>query len=154
MITATPFERLFLGGIRDAIGLSASNKLQIKTAINVSMEKTEPRSTGLTYVQIPLPDGEVVASWVLERVLMAIARHIRTGRLLVHCGAGMSRSVAIASLYLHIVGYAEYGEALAAIARVREVDVSPAMQRSVEKYLQNLAREGSNESSHSRKLSG
>lgn len=64
---------------------------------------------------------------------MAIARHIRRGRLLLHCGAGMSRSVAIASLYLHVVGYANYGEALAAIARFREVDVSPAMQRSVEK---------------------
>ena len=62
--------------------------------------------------------------------------------MLLHCGAGMSRSVAIASLYLHVVGYANYGEALAAIARFREVDVSPAMQRSVEKYLQNLARGG------------
>ena len=91
-----------------------------------------------------------MAPWVLERVLMTIARHIRRGRLLLHCGAGMSRSVAIASLYLHVVGYANYGEALAAIARFREVDVSPAMQRSVEKYLQNLAREGSDESSHSR----
>jgi len=116
MITGTPFERLFLGGIRDAIGLSASNKLQIKTAINVSIEKTEPRGTGLTYVHLPLPDGDVVAPWALERVLIAIARHIRTGRLLLHCAAGMSRSVAIASLYLHVVGYANYGEALAAIA--------------------------------------
>jgi protein-tyrosine phosphatase len=123
--------------------LTASNKLQIKTVINVSMEKTEPRGEGIIYVQIPLLDGEAVAPWVLERILTAIARHIRTGRLLLHCGAGMSRSIAIASLYLHVVGYANYGEALAAIATAREVDVSPAMQRSVERYLENLAREGS-----------
>lgn len=61
----TPFERLFLGGIRDAMGLSASNKLQIKTVINVSMEKTEPRSEGITYLHIPLPDGSrlLPGSW-------------------------------------------------------------------------------------------
>jgi protein-tyrosine phosphatase len=154
MITDTPFARLFLGGIRDAIRLSSSNTLQIKTVIDVSMDKAEPRGVGIMYVHIPLPDGEPVVPWVLERALVAIARHIRTGRLLVHCGAGMSRSVAIASLYLHVVGYADYREALAAIAKSREVDVSPAMQRSVERYLENLARKGSNENSHSRRSSG
>ncbi len=154
MITVTPFERLFLGGIRDAIGLSASNQLQIKTVINVCMEKAQPRGEGIIYVDIPLPDGEPVAPWILEQVLTAIARHIRTGRLLLHCGAGMSRSVAIAGLYLHVVGYANYGEAVAAIATLREVDISPAMRRSVERYLQNLAREGANKNCHSRKSSG
>jgi post-segregation antitoxin (ccd killing protein) len=62
----------------------------------------------------------------------------------------MSRSVAIASLYLHVVGYATYRDALAAIAKAREVDVSPAMQRSVERYLENLATNGPNENDHSR----
>ena len=55
----------------------------------------------------------------------ALSQLIRTGRVLVHCEAGSSRSPVVAALYLHVVGYKDFDEALAEIKGLRPV-VSPS----------------------------
>jgi len=141
MITETPFARLFLGGKRDATRLCIDNPLKITFLINLSLEDFRQRPEGIRHELFPLPDDEVVPPPALEGALAAIAHHIRGGRVLLCCDAGLSRSVALAALYLHVVGYASYEDALGGIALFREVDVSPAMKRSVENYFELLAKE-------------
>ena len=141
MITETPFARLFLGGRRDAARLSIDNPLKITMLINLSLEDFRQRPEEIRHQRFPLPDHEVVPPPVLEGALAAIAHHIRGGRVLLCCDAGLSRSVAVAALYLHVVGYTSYEDALRAIGLFREVDVSPAMKKSVESYLELLAKE-------------
>lgn len=141
MITETPFARLFLGGRRDAVRLGIDNSLKITILINLSLEDFRQRLKGICHQHFPLPDHEVIPPPALEGPLAAIAHHIRSGRVLLCCDAGLSRSVALAALYLHVVGYTSYEDALRAIGLFREVDVSPAMKRSVESYIELLAKE-------------
>ena len=144
MISGTPFDRLLLGGMRDAERLAVANPAGITTVINLGSEECARRAEGIRYIHIPFRDDQANPKTALDHALAAIVDRIRGGRVLLHCAAGMSRSVAVAALYLHVVGYATYQDALTAIAKFREVDVSPAMRRSVESYLVGLAKEGRN----------
>ncbi|MBZ5613403.1 MAG: dual specificity protein phosphatase family protein [Acidobacteriia bacterium] len=133
-ISGTPFERLFVGGLRDAERLASANPLQIATVINLSLEQSMRKCKEIYYEHIPIPDDQVVPAPKLDEALMAITQHIRGGRVLVHCAAGMSRSVGVAGLYMHVVGYTTFEAALRTIAQQREVDLSPAMKRSIRNY--------------------
>jgi protein-tyrosine phosphatase len=130
------WERLYVGSSKAAERLAASNPLAIMAVVTLCPEAIQSRNPKISYVQIAMPDGAVEPQ-VLESVVDAISTQVRRGKLLLHCAAGFSRSPCMAAMWMDIVGYRSFDEALNEIARLRAVtDPSPALMKSVKNYLQ------------------
>lgn len=128
--------RLFLGGIKDAERLAAANPAGITAVISLCEEEVLPRRQDIKYVRIPIDDARPVPLPQFEAVMSAIAEHIRGGRVLLHCGAGMSRAPIFAAAWMHRVGYRDIESALLEIADLRPViDPSPVLLKSVKEHL-------------------
>ena len=93
--------RLFLGGIKDAERLAAANPAGITAVISLCDEEALPKRRDIKYVRIPIDDARPVPLPQFEAVMTAIAEHIRSGRVLLHCGAGMSRAPIFAAAWMH-----------------------------------------------------
>jgi atypical dual specificity phosphatase len=66
----------------------------------------------------------------------AIAENIRWGTVLVHCGAGVSRTPILAAAWMYVVGYKNIDAALIEIRKLRPiVSPSPILLRSVKEHL-------------------
>lgn len=141
-ITATPFERLFLGSLRAAELLTKSNLLEMRSVVSVCTEEVQSRSPKITYVHLPVLDAEFLPFDVVDEVMRAIARSIRAGPVLIHCAAGLSRSPVMAALYFDLVGYRSFGVALEELARLGPIDPSPVIVRSAREYLRMRVQEG------------
>jgi protein-tyrosine phosphatase len=130
------WERLCVGSSKAAERLAADNPLGITAVVTLCPEPIRSRNPKISYIQIPMPDG-VVEPPLLESVVNVIGTHVRRGKLLLHCSAGFSRSPCMAAMWMDIVGYRSFDEVLNEIARLRSVtDPSPALMKSVKKYLQ------------------
>jgi protein-tyrosine phosphatase len=64
-----------------------------------------PLSERMPWIHIPLSDGRKGLKPHLDAVTSFIQTHIRNGCVLVHCGAGNSRSVSIVVAYLVLCGF-------------------------------------------------
>jgi protein-tyrosine phosphatase len=132
------WERLYVGSSKAAERLAAGNPLGITAVVTLSLDPIRSRNSKISYIQIPMPDGAVEPP-LLESVINAISTHVRRGKLLLHCTAGFSRSPCMAAMWMDIVGYRSFDEALNEIARLRCVtDPSPALIKSVKEYLQAM----------------
>jgi len=128
--------RLFLGGIKDAERLAADNAAGIAAVISLCAEQIAPKRRDIKYVRIPIDDARPVTRPQFEAVMSAIAEHIRGGKVLLNCGAGMSRSPIFAAAWMHRVGYLHIESALLEIAELRPViDPSPVLLKSVKEHL-------------------
>jgi protein-tyrosine phosphatase len=69
----------------------------------------------------------------------ALTQLVRTGKVLLHCEIGSSRAPVVAALYLHVVGYKNFDEALAEIKALGPV-VSPSksITAAAKAYLETL----------------
>jgi protein-tyrosine phosphatase len=141
IITPTPFERLFVGSLQAAEGLAEANPLGIRTIVCVCAEKVQSKSPKITYVHLPVLDAQPLPFEAVDGVMRAIARNIVSGRVLIHCGAGFSRSPVMAALYLDLVGYRSFDAALDEVARLRPIDPSPVIVRSAKEYLKMRVQE-------------
>jgi predicted protein tyrosine phosphatase len=73
----------------------------------------------------------------------AISHHIRTGKVLVHCGSGMSRSPVMVAIYMHLIGYKDFQEALGELKTLRPiVEPAEASIDGAEAYLSMLSQDG------------
>lgn len=72
----------------------------------------------------PIGDGRDLADW-LNSATSFIARHIEVGCVLVHCGAGKSRSVSVVVAYLCRYAGMSYSEALS-LVQSRRPGAAPA----------------------------
>ena len=128
--------RLFLGGIKDAERLATANPEGITAVISLCAEQIAPKRRDIKYVRIPIDDARPVTRPQFEVVMSAIAEHIRGGKVLLHCGAGMSRSPIFAAAWMHRCGYLHIESALLEIAELRPtIDPSPALLKSVKEHL-------------------
>lgn len=128
--------RLFLGGIKDAERLATDNSAGITAVISLCAEEIVPKSRDVKYVRIPVEDARPATCSQFEQVMSAIAEHIRGGKVLLSCGAGMSRSPIFAAAWIHRCGYLHVESALLEIAELRpSIDPSPALLRSVKQHL-------------------
>src|ERR1700693_2871746 len=91
-------DNLYLGDGLDAELLQFSNPLNITAVVNVALEKDETVA-GITNIHIAMEDGSIPAS-SFDRALAAIVDNLNSGRVLVHCLFGASRSVVLVSLHL------------------------------------------------------
>jgi protein-tyrosine phosphatase len=128
--------RLFLGGIKDAERLATDNPAGITAVISLCAEEVVPRGRDIEYVRIPVDDSRAVSLQRFEAAMAAIAKHIRNGRVLLHCIGGMSRSPIFAAAWMHRVGYLHIESALLEIAELRPtIDPSPVLLQSVTEHL-------------------
>lgn len=141
MITATAFERLFVADLRAAERLAIENPLRIRTVVSVCTERIQARNKEILYVQVPVLDAQPLPLEVVDEVMRTIARNISAGRVLIHCGAGLSRSPVVAALYFDLVGYRNFDSALDELSRLRAIDPSPILVRSAREYLRMRVQE-------------
>jgi hypothetical protein len=86
----------------------------------------------LIYCRFPLVDGDDNDADVLSLAISSVAALIRKGiPTLVCCGAGMSRSPAIAAAAISMVEQVEPDECLRRVAEHLRADVSPALWAQV-----------------------
>ena len=128
--------RLFLGGIKDAERLATDNPAGITAVISLCAEEVVPKRPDVKYVRIPIDDARPISLPQFEAVMTAIAEHVRSGKVLLNCGAGMSRSPIFAAAWMHRCGYLHVESALLEIAELRPlIDPSPVLLRSVMEHL-------------------
>ncbi len=125
------WERIYLGGLKDAELLARSNPQRIVTVVSLAREEAANRAPAITYIHIPIPDSRPISAQKFEDIMFAMAIGVRRGNLLVHCLAGMSRSPILIAAWLHRCGYAGIDKALSEIAELREVAPSRTLLKSV-----------------------
>jgi protein-tyrosine phosphatase len=130
------WERLFVGSLQDAERLSRNNTIQIATVISLSEQCVEHKADDVRYIHLPIEDAEPVPMRQFEMLMKAIAEGIRTGKVLVHCAVGVSRSPTLTAAYMHRVGYKHIDAAMEEIRQVRpSVDPSKILLSSVKEQL-------------------
>jgi hypothetical protein len=97
------WERLFLGSLYDAERLGRANPLGIGTV--VSLSQTAPCNTRreINYIHLPVEDAQAIPVRQFDAIIGAIAENIRRGKLLVHCGSGISRAPVMPEMHLMVV---------------------------------------------------
>lgn len=130
------WKRLFLGSWNDAVALRAANPYSIDTVITLSIAPVPKKRSGVNYLHFPIEDAQPIQVGAFDGVMDAISENIRWGRVLVHCGQGVSRAPIMVAAYMHAVGYKNIVGALQDIRRVRpEVSPSDILLASVKEHL-------------------
>jgi protein-tyrosine phosphatase len=131
------WQRLYVGSIRDAEKLAGDNNpAGITSVISLCPEAVARRAGGVSYVRIPISDSDPIPVRKFEAVIAVLAASIRNGKILLHCGAGMSRAPIFAAAWMHRVGHLHIESALLEIAELRPViDPSPVLLKSVKEHL-------------------
>ena len=130
------WERLFLGSLYDAERLGRANPHGISAVISLS--ETAPCNTRreITYIHVPIDDAQPIPVDQFDAIMRAISDNIRSGKLLIHCGSGVSRAPVITAAWMHLTGYKHFDAALEEIARLRPfINPSAILVASVRGYL-------------------
>ena len=77
------------------------------------------RAVRLTTFTFTFKDAQAIPVRQFDAIIGAIADNIRRGKVLIHCGSGVSRAPIMLAAYLHLVGYADFDKALVEIAGLR-----------------------------------
>jgi len=120
---------LWIGTARDARDIKNVLSLGIKTIIDLALEESPVHPTrDLVYLRFPLLDGSGNASWLMRAALamveLSIRSHIPT---LIACGAGMSRSPAVAAIAAAPFLGIEPAAVLVSLHSRGPIDVSPTL---------------------------
>lgn len=130
------WERLWVGGLTDAKRLAKGNPNHIDTVISLCEACVAPKRHGVNYIHIPIEDDRPVPVGQFDRIMDAIAENIRWGRLLLHCGVGLSRAPSLAAGWMAAIGYKSLDDALAKIKRLRPIiDPSNILLESIRRHL-------------------
>jgi len=129
------WERLFIGSFKDAEGLTESNPHDIETVITLCEKPMLRCNPAINYVHVPIADATPIPHGRYEQVLDAIYEGI-CGNVLLHCGAGISRTPVIAALWMQRCGYKNIDSALEEIAgKCPGIDPSPILLLSIKEHL-------------------
>ena len=130
------WERLWLGSRRDAEDLAVANPHRITTVISLCEGCVTAKRRDVCYVHIPIEDAEPAPAGKFNAIMNAIARNIRRGTVLLHCGEGVSRAPSLTAAYMHRVGCSDIDSALAEIKRLRPfANPSKTLFDSVKEHL-------------------
>lgn len=129
------WERLFIGGIADAEALARSNPFGITTVITVCRETVPARAEGINYLHFPVPESRPLPVGRFDGIIDALWENVRWGRVLVHSLTGLNRAPIVAAAWMHVVGCKDIDAALTDIGKMRPVEPSPALLRSVKRAL-------------------
>ena len=130
------WERLFLGGRYDAERLYRLNPHGITSVVSICEDAVLRRNPRIAYVHIAVADATPMSVGKFDAIIDAIAGNIRWGRLLVNCGAGVSRTPIMVAAWMHVVGYKNIDAALVEIRKLRPmVSPSPILLKSIKEHL-------------------
>ena len=115
------WERLYLGGRRDAERLFQSNPFNITTVVSLCEEEVIRHNPAVNYLHIPIADDSRLGVGQFDAIIDAIAENIRWGTVLLHCGSGMSRAPIMTAAWMHVAGYKNVDGALEEIAQLRPI---------------------------------
>jgi hypothetical protein len=131
--------RLYLGNALDARDLRRLYELEIAAVIDLAMEEP-PGQLGrdIAYCRFPLLDGSGNSFALIRIAIDTPAAFMQAGKpTLVACGAGMSRSPAIAAAALSILERRQLDECLVSLAESGPHDVSPLFWEDVRRSIAN-----------------
>lgn len=127
-------DKLWIGNARDGRDAQVLFANRIQTVVDLAAEEPAaqlPRE--LNYFRVPLLDGGGNALASLKIAVIVVAAQLLGGvRQLVCCGAGLSRSPAVASFAMAQWNDKLPNECLQVIQSCKPVDVSPALWNDLE----------------------
>ncbi len=130
------WERLYLGSLHDAQRLAKANPHGLTHVVSLSENAPITTHAEITYIHLPVEDEIAIPPARFNAIMDAISKNIRRGKVLVHCGSGISRAPIMVAAYLHYVGYKEFDAALQDIALLRGfISPSAILLASVREHL-------------------
>jgi protein-tyrosine phosphatase len=130
------WERLFIGDLSDAERIAQSNPQHITTVVTLCEDAVTSRARRVNYLHFPVADSRAMPVARLDAILDAIGENIRWGRVLLHCGAGVSRAPIMTAAWMDACGYKNLEAALEELAGLRPIiDPSPTLLKSVKEHL-------------------
>src|SRR5262245_17261074 len=135
-----PETSLWLGHLGDSRDLRALLSAGILALVDLALEApAAPVTRELVYLRFPIVDGGDNPPWVLRAAVEAVAALVRADvPAMVVCGAGMSRSPAIAAAALALARGLDAHAALVRVTGHAQPDVTPALWRDVLRCLDAL----------------
>lgn len=129
--------RLFVGGRASAAGLANNNPAKITAVLNVNQDASYDQNPDIIYQHIPFDDGSDIPPKQFVKCLGWLDFMYENGHtILIHCAAGISRSVTICASFMHYEGVADFESALNQIRMARPVaSPAPAVLRSAKMML-------------------
>jgi len=129
--------RLFVGGYAAAAGLAKDNPAKITAVLCVHQVMDYPQDPNIVYMHQPFNDGEAIPPTAFVKCLGWLKFMYENGHtILVHCAAGISRSVTVLASFMHYAGIADFNAALDQIRMRRPVaSPAPAVLNSAKKML-------------------
>ena len=129
--------RLHVGGYIAAADLAKDNPRGITAVLCVHQAMDYDQSPDIVYMHIPFHDGEAIPPPTFVHCLGWLKFMYENGHtILVHCAAGISRSVTIVASFMHYAGMAQFDAALDSIRMRRPVAApAPAVLNSAKKLL-------------------
>ena len=124
-----PSYPLWLGHTGDARNLPLVLSTGIVAIVDLAIDEPPPKLTReLVYCRFPLLDGAGNPEWILRSAIETVEGLLRSQTpTLVFCGAGMSRSPAIAATGIARVSGLSLAECLGLIWQTGPVDLSPGL---------------------------
>lgn len=124
---------LWIGNAADARNPSELHEQGIRAVVDLAFEHTAPQLTrDLVHCRFPLVDGAGNPPGLVRIAIDTVVAFLRMGMpTLVACGAGMSRSPAVAAAALARFQNRDVDACLQEIVANRPHDVSPSLWREV-----------------------
>jgi len=118
--------RIWVGGYVQAARLVEDNTEKITAVLNVSTEPPYQKNPDIVYMHIPLHDGHKIPSRQFAECLSWLKFMYEHGHnILIHCAAGISRSVTITAAFMHYLDITDFDTAMDRIRLARPI-ASPA----------------------------
>lgn len=129
--------RIYVGGYGQAAQLAIDNPHHISAVLDVSTEPPYAENPNIQYRHVPFNDGETIPRKKFAECLGWAKAVYEAGHvLLVHCAAGISRSVVVTASIMHYEGIMEFNAALDHIRKCRSIaNPAPAVKISAMKML-------------------
>ena len=94
-------DNLYIGAYWPRLNFEKFKKIGITAIVNLMEDNLyNPTSLGFAYLHKGFPDDWYPPHDYLEEILLFIDEHIKTGKVLVHCSMGVSRSGGIIIAWL------------------------------------------------------
>lgn len=138
------WDRLYIGCYYDAMMLRNSNSHGIDLVINLTHDPINFDGKKIQTVNYPMNDGHAVDQETFWDVLNTIAEAAEHGKkVMVHCHAGMSRSVCMVIAYLYVTGFLPWEQCIDYVKEKRPVaQPHEAILKSMKKHLKIFPYDG------------
>ena len=147
--------RLFVGGQASAANLAKNNPAKITAVLCVNQVMDYDQDPNIIYMHIPFDDGSAIPPKAFVKCLGWLDFMYENGHtILIHCAAGISRSVTICASFMQYEGLAEFENALNSIRLARPVaSPAPAVKNSAKMLLGVHPYDGSYVPEHEKTMS-